>query len=134
MNLPSLLLVMVVVTHYAPDLIGSFYPGAEIASAKAWQLVLRGFEATLLYLIVWSLIPWKPVITRIAGAAVCAWGAVESIQIPLCRLSFDMTKPPSSDTKLYAGLCDAATGIPVYMGTMILVLLVFAFQYTKNKA
>ena len=132
-GLPSLLLIMVVTTHYAPDLMGSFYKGAEVPAAKAWQLVMRGFEASLLYLIVWSLIPFRPVVIRLAGSLVCGWGFVESIQIPACRLAYAMTSPPANDTKLYAGLCDYATGVPIYMGTLLLVLLLFAFQYTNKK-
>lgn len=131
-GLPTLLLVMVFATHYTPDLIGNFYPGREVAAAKAWQLALRGSEAALLYLIVWSLVPFRPVVVRLAASVMCGWGFVESIQIPACRLAYDMTRPPSLDSKLYAGLCDHATGLPVYMLTLLTVLAIFALNYTRK--
>ena len=92
-----------------------------------------GGEASLLYLIVWSLLPFRPVVVRLAGSVICAWGFVESIQIPACRLAYEMTRPPAVDSKLYAGLCDHVSGLPIYMGTLLLVLLLFALQYTNDK-
>lgn len=120
-GLPSLLLIVVAITHLAPDLMGSFYPGREVPAAKAWQLVFRGGEAFLLYLIVWSLVPWKPVIVRIACSVACAWGAIESLQISVCRAAFDMTRPPAEDTELYKGLCNYVTGFPIYGITMVII-------------
>ena len=131
-GLQSLLLVIVFTAHYAPDLLGDFYPGREVAAARAWQLVLRGVEATLLYLIVWTLVPYRPFVPRYAASLACSWGVFESVQIPLCRLPYAMDRPPSIDTKLYSGLCDHVTGTPVYMATLYVVLIAFALNYTKN--
>lgn len=33
----------------------------------------------------------------------------------------------------YRGLCDVLTGWPIYMGTVLLVLLVFSLQYTRPR-
>ena len=121
-GLPSLLLVLVVLTHYSYDLIAGFYAN-QLAAAKAWHSVLRAFEATLLYLVVWSLVPQKPTAVRYAAAAACSWGAFESVQIAACRLQYPMDRPPP-DTALYTGLCDAATGLPIYMMTVFVVLLI----------
>jgi hypothetical protein len=132
-GLQSLLLVLVIAVHYMPDHIGSLYHGRELAAAKAWQLVFRGAEAMLLYLIVWSLVPHKPVIPRYAASLACAWGAFESIQIPACRLQFAMDRPPSEDSRIYAGLCDHVTGLPIYMSTIYVVLIALALNYTKKR-
>ena|SRR5882672_8088738 len=121
-GLPSLLLVLVVITHYSYDLIGGFYPDS-LAAAKAWHSVLRAGEATMLYLIVWSLMPRRPMSVYFATTAACAWGVFESMQIAGCRLVFPMDRPPPV-TALYTGLCDQAAGWPVYMFTVSVVLLV----------
>jgi len=130
--LPSLLLLIVVITHMAYDPIGSLYPANQVRAAANWHSVLRAFpEATLLYLLVWLLLPWEPVSVRIAGSVVCAWGAIESIQIAACRLQYPMNQP-SPKTELYTGLCDAATGWPIYMITITVVLLIsFLRQHRK---
>ena len=122
-GLPSLLLVIVAVTHISYDLIASFYPDPAAAS-RAWGSVLRAFpEATLLYLIVWLLVPWKPVAVRYAVSLVCAWGALESFQIAACRLQFPMGHYAPTVAP-YTGLCDIVTGWPIYMATIGLVLLI----------
>jgi hypothetical protein len=121
-GLPTLLLLMVVVTHYGYDIVGALYPGHEVAAATAWHLVFRAFEAALLYLIVWSLVPWRPAFVRCGASLVCAWGALESLQIAVCRLQFPMDRKPPS-TPLYTGMCDAATGWPIYMLTIGLALV-----------
>jgi len=122
-GLPSLLLVIVAITHTSYDLIGSFYEN-PVRAATAWHHVLRAFpEATLLYLIVWSLIPWKPIGVRVAGSLICAGGALESFQIAACRVVYPMDQPPPK-TALYTGLCDVVSGWPIYMLTVVVVLLV----------
>ncbi len=122
-GLPSLLLLIVAITHTSYDLIGELYANPTRA-ATSWHHVLRAFpEATLLYLIVWSLIPWKPISVRIAGSLACAWGALESFQIAACRVTYPMDQPPPK-TALYTGLCDVVTGWPIYMLTITVVLLI----------
>jgi hypothetical protein len=99
-GLPSLLLVLVVLTHYSYDLIASFYAN-QLAAAKAWHSVLRAGEATLLYLVVWSLVPLKPAAVRYGTAVACAWGVFESAQIAVCRLHYPMDRPPARHRTLY---------------------------------
>lgn len=119
-GLPSLLLVLVVVTHMGYVPIGELYADPAPAS-KAWQYVLRGFEGVVLYLVVWSMTPWQPVVLRYAVSLVCAWGALESGQIAVCRLALPMDRPPPR-IPLYTGLCDVVTGWPIYALTAGIVL------------
>lgn len=123
-GLPSLLLLIVLLAHYGADPIGGMYePARQLAAAKAWRYVLGGVEVSLLYLIVWSLVPWRPLAVRYAASLVCAWGALEGAQIAACRLQFPMDRAPPS-TALYTGLCDLITGWPVYVLTCLLVIVV----------
>lgn len=128
-GLASLLLVLVVGTHYGYDLAASFYANPDSA-ARSIFYIFRGVEGTVLYCIVWALAPMRPVHLRLAVSVVCAWGAIESAQTSICRLAVGITNKPT--TGLYRGLCDVVTGWPIYMGTLLLVLLIFAFQYTKR--
>lgn len=131
-GLASLLLVIVVAAHYLPDNVASTYAQpVQIGAANAWTKVFGHGETMMLWLIVWSLVPHRPVSARIACAVVCAWGAAEHLSAMLCRLQFDMTRPPPSP-ELYKGMCDTVTGLPIYMGTMIVVLLIFALNYTRK--
>jgi len=123
LRIPSVLLVVVVVAHMGYDPIGSLYATNQERAATAWHSVLRAYESTVLYLAVWLLIPWRPVLVRLAGSLVCAWGAIESFQIAAWRLQFPMNQPPPA-TALYSSLGDAKTGWPIYMLTIALVLAV----------
>lgn len=132
-GLPSLLLVIVAVTHIGYEPISGLYAD-QAAAARSWASVLRAFpEATLLYMAVWTLIPWQPISVRYAGSLVCAWGALESFQIAACRLQFPMGAVPPS-VKPYTGLCDVVTGWPIYMLTICVVLLVTFLTKPKKKA
>lgn len=130
-GLASLLLVMVGLTHIGPDNIASLYPVDQVRAAKAWHYVLRAFpESTLLYLMVWNLTPWEPIPRRLAVSVACFLGAFFSFQIALCRVQFPMNQPPP-DTELFTGLCDKATGMPVYMmalGAIAVLLVTFLIR------
>lgn len=128
-GLPTLLLLLVVGTHYGYDLAASFYPSPAEAG-RALFYIFRGIEGTMLYLIVWSLTPFEPRAARLAVSTMCAWGALESIQTSLCRIAIGVTNNVNS--KPYSGLCDLVTGLPVYMGTLLIVLVIFAYQRTKG--
>ena len=131
-GLASLLLVIVVAAHYLPDNIAATYAvDVQTKAANAWTKVFGHGETMMLWLIVWSFVPFRPVSARLACAVVGAWGAAETLSAVACRLQFDMTRPPP-DPSLYKGLCDTVTGLPVYMGTMVLVLLIFALNYTRK--
>lgn len=124
-GLASLLLIIVAVTHLGYDPIGGLYADPERAG-KAWHVVLRAFpEATLLYMLVWLLAPWKPLAVRYGASMACAWGMLESFEIAACRLQFPMDRPPP-DAKVYTGLCDIVTGKPIYLITVVIVMLIGA--------
>lgn len=130
-GLASLLLVLVVVTHYAYEPLAGFYANQRQA-AQAIFYALRGVEGAVLYLVVWSLTPFRPLSVRLAVSTVCAWGALEEAQTAVCMAAKGFGAGKAS-TAPYAGLCDAVTGLPIYMGTLLLVLLLFALQYTNDK-
>ncbi len=121
-GLPSLLLVVVAVTHVGYDPISTLYEH-PLAAAKAWHSVLRAIESLVLYLVVWSLTPWAPVKVRYAVSLVCAWGALESLQIAACRLALPMDRPPPN-VPPGSGMCDLVTGWPIYLLTTLAVLAV----------
>lgn len=128
-GLPSLLILLVGITHIGYDVLASFYPEYPRASA-AWFYILRGVEGTILYCIVWALTPWRPAHVRLAVSVACAWGALEEFQTAACRFALGFDKVPTPGP--YQGLCDVATGWPVYALTLMAVLLVFASKYTKK--
>lgn len=130
LGLPSLLLVLVVVTHYGYDLLASFYPDPGAAS-RAWFYVLRGIEGGLLYLVVWSLAPLRPAAVRIGVAVACAWGALEELQTAACRLAVGIDR--TAEPGLFRGLCDVVTGWPVYMLTITAALLVSVLRFRRGK-
>lgn len=132
-GLASLLLVTVVAAHYLPDNIAAFYPEAvQKGAANAWTKVFGHAEGFVLYLVAWALVPFKPIPRRLGCSAICAWGAAEHFMAAGCRLQFDMTRPPANPA-LYEGLCDAYTGLPVYMFTVLSVLTIFALDYTRKR-
>lgn len=133
-GLASLLLVVVFAANYVPDIIaGTYEEDSQIPAARAWEYVFFGAQDAIMFLIAWALVPYKPRERRYASSLVCAWGFYEAIQRPACRLAYAMDRPSSEDTKLYAGLCDHVTGIPVYMATLYVVLIAFALNYTKKR-
>ncbi len=134
-GLASLLLLMVAITHIAYSGIATLYD-EPLRAAKAWHSVLRAFpESTLLYLMVWNLTPWEPISRRLGVSLVCFLGACASFQIAMCRVAFPMDKPPPA-LELDQGMCDKATGLPIYMLILgaIVVLLVTFLMKRKKKA
>jgi hypothetical protein len=136
-GLAFLLFVLVIGTHYTYDLIAAYYTDPAYA-AKALFYILRGFEGAILYLVVWSLslIVWARTNMRSTGAfcvpvsGACAWGALEEFQTAACRISIGVEVHPI--TYPFKGLCDQVTGVPVYMVTLLVVVLVFVWQYTRD--
>lgn len=122
-GLPSLLLILVASTHIGYDVIASFYPD-HVKAAKAWFYILRGFEGTFLYLIVWALTPWKPISVRLATSLVCAWGAAEELQTAIWRLGYGIENFP--EPSAFKGLGEMVTGWPIYMLSLLAVLVIFA--------
>ncbi len=114
---------------YGP--ISDLYVDSERAARNAHS-VLRAFEATALYLIVWALVPWKPLKVRYAASLLCACGALLSFQIGACRLAFPLDKPspPVADGQ---GLCDLATGLPVYKMTLGAIMFAILLAWMRRK-
>ena len=129
-GLPTLLLVMIVGTHYTYDIIAMYYTDPH-AAARAVFYVLRGIEGSILFLIVWALTPFRPLYLRLPISILCAWGALEEAQTAVCRLSVGIEN--NINTGQYHGLCDVVTGLPIYMATLLIVLLVFVWQFTGEK-
>lgn len=129
-GLASLLLVMVVGTHFTYELFAEHYENPQSA-ARAIFYVLRGIEGTLLYCIVWALTPFRPLRVRLPVSLICAWGALEESQTAVCRVAAGIDNHP--DTQRYHGLCDLVTGLPIYMLTLLIVLLVCAYGATRTR-
>ena len=93
---------------------------AVLWAALGWQLHRRSKPGKSAFL--WVTVepmrwwPWRwrvPLLVDLSvpGQAVCAWGAFEAVQRPICRCMFDL----SHKVPLLAGqtLCEAAFGIPI---------------------
>ncbi len=129
-GIPSCLLILVAIVHIgSAHIASSLYPGSALARRNV-ESVLRAFEAMMLYLAVWTGMPWKPVARRIATSLICAWGAFESFQIGACRLFFplDQSAPFVPEGK---GLCDLVTGWPIYQLTLCAILLICCLREAK---
>jgi hypothetical protein len=118
-RLASLLLVLVVTTHYAYAPLSEFYGNPQAAS-KAIFYILRGVEGFILYAVVWSLSRGG-----IAVALACGWGMLESAQTSICRMAIGIERTATASP--YSGLCDVVTGLPVYALTMVAALIVASF-------
>lgn len=127
-RLASLLLVLCVITHYAYEPLAEFYTDPDHA-ARAIFYALRGVEGAVLYGLVWRL-AWCLARKRAAYSAAafggvslaCAWGVLESAQTAVCRVAVGIGE--AAESERYSGLCDAATGLPVYGLTMLVALVV----------
>ncbi len=115
------LLVLVVVAHLLPehlaDLLGH--------SAAAWHYVAYGVEAAALWLTVGLMI------RTLAVLAVSTYGAMEGLQRAACRLALPMDRAPS----LAPGqtLCDAATGMPVSVASLMAAMLAVVLADTERR-
>lgn len=85
-------------------------------SQAAWEFVVFGLEAAVLWLIVGAAARWVSV------QAVAAWGAMEGGMRAGCRLALPMDRPP----RLGDGqnLCDVATGLPASWASLAAALFV----------
>lgn len=127
--LASLLLALVVMTHYAPAILGSLYADAG-AATRAWFYVLRGIEGAALFGLVWALAPRKPAHVRYGIALACAWGMLEESQTAVCRLAVGIERRVT--VPIFGGLCDVATGWPVVVITLLLVMAGMALVLDKK--
>ena len=130
-SLSSLLLVLVLGTHYAPDVLADFYSDPPRA-VRALFYVARGIEGAALFAIVWALAPRKPLGAYIGVTLACCWGVIEEAQTAACRLSIGIENTASASR--FSGLCDAATGLPIYALTMFGALALAAFAQEAGKS
>lgn len=110
------LLALVAVVHYGYDPLAQLYADPDKA-ARAIFYVLRGCESAALYGLLWAYAP-----RSLPVMAACLWGALESSQTALCRLSLGIggnTPTPGP----YSGLCDVAAGWPVSGLTAFIALV-----------
>lgn len=129
-GLATLLLVLVLGTHYAPELLADLY-GDPAKAARALFYVARGIEGSVLFATVWALAPRKPRGAFVGITLACCWGALEEAQTAVCRLSIGIANTATAGR--FSGLCDAATGLPIYALTMFLALALAAFSQEAGK-
>ena len=116
------LLVLAASSYFLPDALASLG-----GSPAAWAYVCYGLEACILWLALASAIHALPISTQIelmTARSICAWGAFEAAQRPVCRLAFPMDHPPQLAPG--QGLCEAATGLPMTVVTILAALLLAA--------
>lgn len=130
-GLPSLLLVLVVVTHYSYELLATMYSDQQ-AAAKAWFYILRGVEGCLLFAVIWTLCPRKPRAAFVGASIACAWGMLEEAQTAACRIAMPIANIASAPA--FRGLCDVVTGWPIYAATMFAALVVASLAQESGDA
>lgn len=115
------LLSVAACVYFGPEIFPSLFGGTR----AAWEYVLNGGEAAFLWAMMFALLP------RFDTRAVAAWGILEALQRPVCRLSFPMDRPP--DLNGSVSLCDAAFGIPLSAMSVVAALGLAALaQETKH--
>lgn len=107
--------------HYGTDIIAGFYEHQPQA-AKAWGYVGQQIEAMLAFLTILLLSPQLAIIGL--------WGFVERGENAVCRLAFPMGAPPPK-TEPMQGLCDVATGLPVYSISLSILLVATIIWYSR---
>lgn len=115
------LLVVAVAVYFGPEVLPDIFGG----SGAAWAYVVYGGEASFLWAVVFALVP------RFEARAVAAWGVLEALQRPVCRLAFPMGQAPSLDGQ---SLCDAAFGIPMSALSVIAALGLAALSQEIGRA
>lgn len=98
------LLVTAAVVNIGPELLEALLKH----SRGAWEYVLEGAQAALLWCAVLALVQHlrTPAVVQAGYSAVCAYGAMEGILRAHCRLLWPMTGPPPVPRS--QGLCSAA--------------------------
>jgi hypothetical protein len=122
MNLASLLLLAVAVTHYGVDPLCALVPGLAHA-AKGLFYVFRGIEGAILFGIIGVI---RPILWP-----VCAWGLVEEGETAVCRFAAGPLGMSPTVTP-WAGLCSEATHLPIYM-LGIVYLAILATRKAENE-
>lgn len=94
-------LVVAALVYFGPEAMSHLAGGTK----QAWEVVFYGGEAAFLWTVVFAFVP------TYTARAVAAWGVLEALQRPVCRLAFPMDHAPDIGTA--ANLCDAAFGLPM---------------------
>jgi hypothetical protein len=115
------LLVLVLAVHVMPEHLAELLGQSE----GAWTYVAHGIEAAALWLTIGVMIRSMPVL------AVSTYGAMEGLQRAACRLALPMDRAPS----LAQGqtLCDAATGTPVSLMSLVAAVVVVVLVDTERR-
>lgn len=134
-TLASTLLLLVLFTHYGPELVASFYGDGQTQAAKAWFYIARGVEGTALFGLVWLMASGmrKRYRASYTGVSIaCAWGMVEEAQTSICRLATPIASTPVVGP--FSGLCDAVTGFPIYAATLFGALVIASLAQESGDA
>lgn len=110
--LTAWLAALLAVVHMLPEHLASWLDHSQ----KAWEAVLYGFEAAVLWLVIGA------GVRSVSLQAVAAWGATEGSMRSLCRLALPMDGPPM----IPAGrnVCDVVTHLPASWFSLAAALLV----------
>ena len=117
MSLPVLLIVAIL-GEFAPEIIADLTGD----SIRAWEFVATGSTMAVLWMACGAYVEREPADSpsRLPMLALCAYGAFEAVQMPVCRLMFPFDRAPQFIQP--DGLC-AAAGIPTYELSPVLVSL-----------
>ena len=113
-------------------LIGAVYfAPAHIAGWAHWspaavEYVAYGIESAVL----WAVLGWHWR-RSIPAQAVCAWGAFEAIQRPICRAMFELSHKVALPDGVT--MCEAAFGLPVgWFGFVVAGLVIARLTGAKH--
>lgn len=115
-----LLLMLTLGRHYGPDVLSHGYADPDRAR-RALFYVAGGFQGAALYVLLAFYLPRAPRWLWAAAVAVCAWGALEELQLAACRLAAGIEQRVHAP--MWRGLCDVSTGLP--LSTLALMAPVF---------
>lgn len=125
------LLLLACMAAFLPELMASIAGG----TVSAWFYAMSGLEAAALWATSAVLVSETKGPFSFGAKAICAWGAFEAIQRPMCRLMYPMDRPPPKppDGK---NLCDVVTGLPMswvaVLAALFLAALVQEFSNVKR--
>lgn len=124
------LLLTLTVQGFGPKVLAPLWrdqPRAE----KAWGYVLDHAAAAVIAVLAMGLLSLVGKLAEAQGLnprkyaapmmSLLLWCFVERAQGAGCRVLFAMDKPPPAVGPMQ-GLCDVATGLPIYLGTALAVL------------
>lgn len=125
-HLPGIWFVVLLSTHYGIDALCAVY-GVGPQGTRAWNYVGGQVEMTLAF----ATMAW------LAGRVswlipLCLWGVIEHTESVVCRLVFPMDKPPPETGDL-EGLCDVASGLPIYVTSVWVLLAAVLYWHQRYR-